>query len=188
MALDYDQIHVGECSNDVLKPLWASQLGQDKLVAGLFNFMKGEYFIEIGRGNGTIISNTYTLEHFFEWRGLLVEPGCSLLQLALLEVIGIAQLLLQKRLELLHRQAQELVGLQILIHIGLNDVLHREFPVADYLLLEHAALQHPAALGVHRLALVVHHLVVFEHLLTDVVVVGLDILLGPLQRAGIGGL
>lgn len=41
--------------------------------------------------------------------------------------------------QLLHRQAQELVGLQILIHIGLNDVLHREFPVADYLLLELAA-------------------------------------------------
>jgi FkbM family methyltransferase len=67
--------YVGECSNDVLKPLWASQLGQDKLVAGLFNFMKGGYFIEIGCGNGTIISNTYTLEHFFEWRGLLVEPS-----------------------------------------------------------------------------------------------------------------
>lgn len=57
------------------KALWVSQLGQDKLVAGLLDFRKGGYFIELGCGNGTIISNTYTLEHFFDWKGLLVEPS-----------------------------------------------------------------------------------------------------------------
>ncbi|WP_159817670.1 FkbM family methyltransferase [Cyanobium sp. Copco_Reservoir_LC18] len=55
--------------------LWVSQLGQDKLVAGLLDFRKGGFFIELGCGNGTIISNTYSLEHFFDWRGLLVEPS-----------------------------------------------------------------------------------------------------------------
>jgi FkbM family methyltransferase len=56
-------------------PRWTSQLGQDSLVASLLDMKTSGYFIEIGCGNGTIISNTYSLETFLGWDGLLVEPN-----------------------------------------------------------------------------------------------------------------
>jgi FkbM family methyltransferase len=51
-----------------------SQCGQDKTVVELFRGMKYGYFIELGAADGIYISNTYTLEKFFEWEGLCVEP------------------------------------------------------------------------------------------------------------------
>ena len=56
-------------------PQWFSQLGQDTVVACLLDFKSNGYFIEIGCGNGLAISNTYSLESFLNWRGLLVEPN-----------------------------------------------------------------------------------------------------------------
>lgn len=56
-------------------PQWTSQLGQDALAAALVDMKEGGFFIEIGCGNGTIISNTYSLETFLGWKGLLVEPN-----------------------------------------------------------------------------------------------------------------
>ena len=73
---------------------------------------------------------------------------------------------------------------QVRIHIGLHDFSHGAFAVTDHLLLQSTAIQHSAAFGIHRTPLVVHHLVVLEHLLADVVVVGLHLLLSSLQRTG----
>ena len=56
-------------------PQWTSQLGQDSLAACLLDMKTGGYFIEIGCGNGTIISNSYSLETFLNWKGLLIEPN-----------------------------------------------------------------------------------------------------------------
>ncbi len=52
------------------------------------------------------------------------------------------------------------------------------------LLAQVLALQHPAALGVDHLALLVHHLVVLEDVLADLHVLLLDLRLSALDRPG----
>jgi len=51
-----------------------SQIGQDIFVASFFNLKKKGFFIEIGAGDGIYHSNTYFLEKYYNWRGILVEP------------------------------------------------------------------------------------------------------------------
>src|SRR5215467_3125531 len=53
-----------------------SQAGQDRwVIERVFRQAKYRgYFVEIGAGNGILISNTYVLERDFAWNGLLVEP------------------------------------------------------------------------------------------------------------------
>lgn len=54
---------------------WVSQCGQDSFVAEkIFNRKRQGFFLEIGGGDGQYLSNTFILEAFFEWRGILVEP------------------------------------------------------------------------------------------------------------------
>ena len=72
--------------------------------------------------------------------------------------------------------AVDLLGADLLL--GLGDVVELDHRHAG------AEAQHHAAQPVDRLALLVHDVVVLEHVLADVVVVGLDLLLGPLDRPG----
>jgi FkbM family methyltransferase len=52
-----------------------SQYGQDKwIIQNLFPDKKDGFFIEIGAGDGEIISNTWTLEKEFGWKGICIEP------------------------------------------------------------------------------------------------------------------
>ncbi len=47
----------------------------DKWIVDLYKGKRGGYFVEAGALNGIAGSCTYTLEKFFNWTGLLVEPG-----------------------------------------------------------------------------------------------------------------
>ena len=52
-----------------------SQLGQDLFIIKLFSHKKRGFFVEIGVGNGTSLSNTYLLEKKYKWKGLLCEAN-----------------------------------------------------------------------------------------------------------------
>jgi Methyltransferase FkbM domain len=52
-----------------------SQLGQEVFALVVNEFVKGGWFVEAGATNGIHLSNTYVLEKFFDWRGILVEPA-----------------------------------------------------------------------------------------------------------------
>jgi hypothetical protein len=54
----------------------------DKWIVDLYKGKKGGYFVEAGAMGGIAGSCTYTLEKFFHWTGLLVEPGLPFKNLA----------------------------------------------------------------------------------------------------------
>lgn len=54
-----------------------SQLLQDIAVTFLLKEKKKGYFVEVGVGDGTNISNTFFLEKTLNWKGLLVEPNIN---------------------------------------------------------------------------------------------------------------
>ena len=51
-----------------------SQLRQDIFVLFVLNFKKKGFFIEIGAADGVHCSNTYLMEKYLSWNGILVEP------------------------------------------------------------------------------------------------------------------
>jgi FkbM family methyltransferase len=54
-----------------------SQLGQDILALSLVGLGKPGYFVEFGATNGVDLSNTYMLERYYGWKGILCEPARS---------------------------------------------------------------------------------------------------------------
>jgi FkbM family methyltransferase len=52
-----------------------SQLGQDLLAYIFSNQKHGGFFVEFGATNGIDLSNSYFLEKFKGWQGILAEPG-----------------------------------------------------------------------------------------------------------------
>lgn len=52
-----------------------AQLFQDLFALNETNFKKNGYFIEFGATNGISLSNTYVLEKYFGWNGILSEPA-----------------------------------------------------------------------------------------------------------------
>lgn len=52
-----------------------SQLFQELFVINFLNFKKKSFFIEFGASDGIFCSNTYILEKFFLWDGILAEPS-----------------------------------------------------------------------------------------------------------------
>lgn len=52
-----------------------SQLRQDWMVLTLSKFKEGGYFVEFGATNGKTLSNTWILEKYFSWTGILAEPA-----------------------------------------------------------------------------------------------------------------
>lgn len=52
-----------------------SQLRQDVFVLICLDFKQQGYFVEFGATNGVDLSNSYLLEHEFDWKGILAEPG-----------------------------------------------------------------------------------------------------------------
>lgn len=51
-----------------------AQLKQDVSVIEMYHEKKSGYFVDIGANDGINLSNTYLLEHMFDWSGICVEP------------------------------------------------------------------------------------------------------------------
>ena len=54
-----------------------AQNGQDDEVVELLRGFEEGYFVELGACDGIFLSNTFKLEYFFRWDGLLIEPGAD---------------------------------------------------------------------------------------------------------------
>jgi FkbM family methyltransferase len=52
-----------------------SQLRQDLFVLFQLNFRRNGYFVEFGAANGRELSNSFLLEHRYDWTGILAEPA-----------------------------------------------------------------------------------------------------------------
>ena len=52
-----------------------SQFRQDLFALSELNFKKNGFFVEFGSYDGLVGSNSYLLEKFFNWNGILAEPG-----------------------------------------------------------------------------------------------------------------
>jgi hypothetical protein len=58
-------------------PLSQSQIRQDLFVLSELNFKRFGFFVEIGGGDGINGSNTFLMEKYFDWKGIISEPGLS---------------------------------------------------------------------------------------------------------------
>ena len=54
---------------------WASQGRQDRTIVDLFDGKKGGYFIDLAAHAPVFMSNTMTLDRFYEWSGLCIEAN-----------------------------------------------------------------------------------------------------------------
>ena len=52
-----------------------SQARQDECVLSLLRNQTNGYFIDLASNDATILSNTYSLERYFDWNGLCIEPN-----------------------------------------------------------------------------------------------------------------
>ena len=54
---------------------WYSQAHQDEIVINLFRHRTSGYYIDLAANDAMELSNTYALERYFHWTGLLLEPN-----------------------------------------------------------------------------------------------------------------
>lgn len=52
-----------------------SHIGQDQWVCEVFKYKRAGYFLDFGGFEGLLHDNTFYLEKFLGWRGILVEPN-----------------------------------------------------------------------------------------------------------------
>jgi FkbM family methyltransferase len=71
----YQKKNTGKFLGNFLK--MKSSNGQDLFVLSYFNFKKKGFFVEFGAADGVISSNTYLLEKYYKWKGILAEPCLS---------------------------------------------------------------------------------------------------------------
>jgi len=55
--------------------LSSAQILQDIFVLDYFDYKRDGYFVEFGATNGRNLSNTYILEKYFGWNGIVAEPA-----------------------------------------------------------------------------------------------------------------
>ena len=54
---------------------WFSQARQDEAVSSLLKNKRNGYFVDLAANDATILSNTYSLEKRYGWKGLCIEPN-----------------------------------------------------------------------------------------------------------------
>lgn len=64
---------ISSCRSAVIKS--KSQFYQDIFVLDFFDFKQNGTFIDIGASDGVSLSNTYLLEKYYNWNGILIEPN-----------------------------------------------------------------------------------------------------------------
>jgi len=78
----------------IVRGAWYGQELQDCIAATLHGFKTGGYFIDLAANDAVTLSNSYTLEQQYGWKGLCVEPNpeyhTRLLQIRSCEVIAAA--------------------------------------------------------------------------------------------------
>jgi len=72
-----DQSAIGSLSRFLIDhaPTSHAQIFQDLFALHMTNARKDGFFVEVGTGDGILISNTYLLEKEYGWRGIVVEPN-----------------------------------------------------------------------------------------------------------------
>ncbi len=63
--------------NDIIKN---SESGQEQFVLKHTNYKNNGYFVDIGAADGITASNSFTLEKWFKWDGICVDPNPAFLQ------------------------------------------------------------------------------------------------------------
>jgi hypothetical protein len=54
---------------------WYSQVGQDQWLVRLFQGKANGFFVELAANDALELSNSYVLEHYYNWTGLCIEPN-----------------------------------------------------------------------------------------------------------------
>jgi hypothetical protein len=74
-----DKSHVSEASTIPLpyfqENFWFSQYRQDEIVSRLLHNKRNGFFIDLAANDAVRISNTYSLETHFDWKGICLEPN-----------------------------------------------------------------------------------------------------------------
>ncbi len=70
-----DRVSVFSNKTESMRKDSAAQLNQDLWVINFFNHKTNGYYIDIGANDGITYSNTYILEKYYNWTGLLIEPS-----------------------------------------------------------------------------------------------------------------
>lgn len=112
---------------------WYAALGQDRVIAALFDYQHGGYFVDVGAAGNS--SNTRALERALSWRGLCIERDAAVLE-------SLAR----------HRTACTLVGAVVDNEVG-NDVddLGKNSHASDFARLAHNTTRVPAVISRERL-------------------------------------
>jgi hypothetical protein len=55
--------------------IWHSQARQDELVLALLRNKTGGYFVDLAANDAVSLSNTYSLERYWGWKGVCIEPN-----------------------------------------------------------------------------------------------------------------
>ena len=56
---------------------WYSQARQDEVVLSLLRHKRNGFFVDLAANDATTLSNTYSLERYFGWRGICIEPNAQ---------------------------------------------------------------------------------------------------------------
>ena len=76
-AVESRRLSNQERSNSLNAPRhrWYGQARQDELVHALLRNKTNGFFVDLAANDATLLSNTYALETFYNWKGVCIEPN-----------------------------------------------------------------------------------------------------------------
>ena len=66
--------HVDE-NGESLSPKWVAQARQDEAIFSLLKNKSAGLFVDLAANDAVLLSNTYSLEKFYGWKGICIEPN-----------------------------------------------------------------------------------------------------------------